>query len=129
MIKMVTVMVRKRGMPREEFISYYENHHVPLSLSLFPQIKKMARNYPSTDNFHYIGKAGAPTVPFDVVTEHWFEDKAAYDEMMAQFASDPEKFRRSSEDEEKFSDKQRTIMFMVEEHETEERALAGGRVT
>jgi EthD domain len=90
-----------------------------LSFSLFPQIKKMVRNYPTTANFHYVGNAASPTVPFDAVTEHWFADQASFDEMMAQFASDPEKFRRLSEDEEKFCDKQHTIMFMVQEHPQE----------
>ena len=117
MIKMVTLMPRRPGMSREEFVEYYEKRHVPLSFALFPQIKKMVRNYPTTDNFHYIASAHLPKVPFDAVTEHWFEDQASYDEMMAQFASDPEKFRKLSEDEAKFCDKEHTIMFMVEEHD------------
>jgi len=119
MIKMVTLIPRKRGMSREEFIDYYENHHVPLALALFPQIKKCVRNYPSTGNFHYVGSVASPTVPIDAVTEHWFADQASYDEMMTKFASDPEKFRRLSEDEDKFCDKERMIMFMVEERHTD----------
>ena len=118
MIKMVTLIHRKTGMSRQEFIDYYENHHVPLVSSLFPQIVKCVRNYPSTDNFHYVGSSSSPAVPFDAVTEHWFADQASYDEMMAQFANDPEKFRRLSEDEDKFCDKERMVMFMVEEHST-----------
>ena len=38
--------------------------------------------------------------------------------MMSDFAADPEKFQRLSEDEEKFCDKQSVRMFMVEEYET-----------
>jgi uncharacterized protein (TIGR02118 family) len=119
MIKMVTLIPRKKDMSREEFIDYYENQHVPLVMELFPQIKKCTRNYPSTDNFHYISSASLPKVPFDAVTEHWYADQTSYNEMMAQFVSDPDKFRRLSEDEAKFCDKERMIMFMVEEHATE----------
>lgn len=118
MIKMVTLIPRKPGMSRQEFIDYYENHHVPLALSLFPQIRKCVRNYPCSDNFHYVGSTASPVVPFDAVTEHCFADQASYDEMMAQFASDPEKFRQISEDEDKFCDKEHMIMFMVDECET-----------
>jgi hypothetical protein len=116
MIKMVTLIPRKPGMSREEFIDYYENHHVPLSAKLFPQVAKCVRNYPATENFHYVGSAAHPAVPFDSVTEHWFADQAAYDAMMAEFAGDPEKFRLLSEDEDKFCDKPNVVMFMVAEH-------------
>ena len=116
MIKMVTLIPRKPGMSREEFIDYYENRHVPLTESLFPQVVKCVGNYPRTGNFHYVGSRAAPAVPFDAVTEHWFADQAAYDEMMAEFAGDPDKFRQLSEDEDKFCDKEHMIMFLVEEH-------------
>lgn len=118
MIKMVTLMAKRPGMSRDELIDYYENKHVPLSMNLFPQIVKMVRNFPTTDNFHYVSNAASPKVPYDVVTEHWFADQASYDKMMSDFASDPEKFRLLSEDEDQFCDKQSVVMFMVEEHET-----------
>jgi hypothetical protein len=115
---MVTLMRKRDGMTREELIDYYENKHVPLSMELFPQIVKMTRNFPTTDNFHYVSSADQPKVPFDVVTEHWFADQASYDQMMADFAGDPAKFQKLSEDEEAFCDKSSVLMFMVEEHET-----------
>ena len=118
MIKMITLMRKREGMSREELVDYYENHHVPLSMELFPQIVKMTRNFPTTDNFHYVSSTASPQVPYDVVTEHWFADQASYDQMMADFAADPEKFQKLSEDEEKFCDKRSVLMFMVEEHET-----------
>jgi hypothetical protein len=119
MIKMVTLMPRRPGMSRSEFIEYYEKHHVPLSFSLFPQIRRMVRNYPSTDNLHYIAAAAISKVSFDAVVEHWFTDQASFDEMMAQFANDPQKFEMLAADEAKFCDREHTIMFMVEEQATE----------
>jgi hypothetical protein len=118
MIKMVTLMRKREGMTREELIDYYENKHVPLSMELFPQIVKMTRNFPVTDNFHYVSSAAMPKVPYDVVTEHWFADQSSYDKMMADFAGDPDKFQRLSDDEGMFCDKDSVLMFMVDERET-----------
>ncbi len=115
MLKMVTLIPRKAGISREDFINYYENRHAPLTEGLFPQIVRSVRNYPTTGNVHYAGNTASPGVPFDAVSEHWFADQASYDAMMAEFANDPEKFRLLSEDEDKFCDKQRMIMFMVDE--------------
>jgi hypothetical protein len=115
---MVTLMRKRESLTRAELIDYYENKHVPLSMELFPQIVKMTRNFPTTDNFHYVSSANQPKVPYDVVTEHWFADQASYDQMMADFASDPDKFQRLSEDEEAFCEKSSVVMFMVDERET-----------
>lgn len=115
MIKLITLIPRKPGMSREEFIDYYEKRHAPLTQALFPQAARYVRNYPTSDNLHYAGAATAAAVPFDAVTEHWFADQAAYDAMMADFAADPEKFRVLSEDEARFCDKERMVMFLVEE--------------
>jgi uncharacterized protein (TIGR02118 family) len=115
MIKLITLIPRKPGMSREAFIDYYENHHAPLTQALFPQAVKYVRNYPTSDNLHYAGAAISGAVPFDAVTEHWFADQAAYDAMMANFAADPEKFRVLSEDEARFCDRERMVMFLVEE--------------
>ena len=115
MLKMITLIPRKPGMSREEFIAYYEDHHAPLTQSLFPQAAKYARNYPTSENLHYAGAALSPGVAFDAVTEHWFADQAAYDAMMADFAGNPEKARILAEDEARFCDKEHMVMFMVEE--------------
>jgi hypothetical protein len=54
-------------------------------------------------------------LPYDCVTEHWFEDQAAYDDMMAQFGNDPAKFAGIDQDEANFMDKEKVVMFLVEE--------------
>jgi hypothetical protein len=114
MFKMITLISRKPGMSQEAFRDHYENIHVPLSHALFPEIVKSVRNYPTTDNFHYAGNRNHPTVPCDVVTEHFFDNRGTYEAMMANFSKDPEKFRALSEDEEKFCDKENMIMFLVD---------------
>ena len=115
MIKLVTLIPRKPGMSREEFIDYYEKRHVPLAYGLFPQIAKYTRNYAYGENLHYAGRASTIVLPYDCVTEHWFEDQAAYDDMMAQFGNDPAKFAEIDQDEANFMDKEKVVMFLVEE--------------
>lgn len=115
MIKLVTLIPRKPGMSREAFIDYYENRHVPLAYGLFPQIAKYTRNYAHGENLHYAGRASTITLPYDCVTEHWFKDRAAYEDMMAQFESDPAKFAGIDQDEANFMDKEKVVMFLVEE--------------
>jgi len=117
MLKMITMISRKKGMSKEAFRDHYENVHVPLSHALFPEVVRSVRNYPTTDNFHYVGAAQHPAVPCDVVTEHFFPDRETYEQMMANFAEDPKKFRLLSDDEAKFCDKERMIMFLVD-HQT-----------
>jgi hypothetical protein len=119
MIKLVSLIAKKPGITREQFIDHYEKNHSPMSIRLMPQIAKYVRNYPTvTENLHYAGMKHVPTVPYDCITEHWFKDRAAYDDMMNQFRTNPEKYRAFEEDEERFLDKTKMVMFLVEEHES-----------
>ncbi len=118
MLKLVTLIPRKPGTTRAEFIDHYENRHVPLIESHFSQFRKYVRNYPTGGNLHYAGIEAVPDAPFDAVTEHWFESQADFDAMMAQFAGDPELARQVAEDEARFCDTGRMVMFMVEERES-----------
>ena len=119
MLKFVTLIPRKQGTTREQFIDHYENRHVPLIETHFSQFTKYVRNYPTSGNLHYAGVAAIPDPLFDAVTEHWFESRADFDEMMAQFAGDPELARRVAEDEARFCDAAGMVMFTVEERESE----------
>jgi uncharacterized protein (TIGR02118 family) len=118
MLKLVTLIPRKPGTTREQFIDHYENRHVPLIEANFSQFCRYVRNYPTSGNLHYAGVTAVPDAPFDAVTEHWFESQADFDAMMAQFAGDPELARQVAEDEERFCDTARMVMFMVEERES-----------
>ena len=115
MIKMISLVPRKPGMSREDFIAHYENRHVRLILSLFPLTARYIRNYPLTQNLHY---AGSLDIHYDAVTEIWYASEKDYQSTMADFAQNPEKFRLLSEDEERFCDKKNMVMFLVEERET-----------
>ena len=109
MIKSVTLIKRKPGLSREEFIQYYEEVHAPVAVKYFPTFKKYVRNYviPSPD---------AKGPDFDCITEIWFEDvRAAMAVTEALGNYDTEIGRIFLQDEEKFMDRKSKISFLVEE--------------
>ncbi len=116
--KSIALLRRRADLSPAGFIAYYEQNHAPLIRSLLPGIIEYRRNFPDfTDAFV---SAGAAPFDFDVVTELWFADRAAYDAAMA-VAADPAVARRIAEDEAHFLDRSATRMFVVDE-----RVSAGG---
>lgn len=74
--KILLFMKRKPGLSVEAFRDYYENHHVPLALEHSAAVSRYVRRYleprPNPDT----GETGE--LPYDVVTELWFEDEAIW---------------------------------------------------
>jgi len=120
MVKTIAFLTRKAGLSREAFIDYYETRHVPLILSIAPQICEYRRNF--------LIEAGAIVAPcaapldFDVVTEIWYPDREAYAAAMTAFTL-PANAERIARDEENVFDRSRTRFFEVEERH----ALIAGR--
>jgi len=109
MIKAVSLIKRKQGLSREEFIRHYEEVHVPLALQHFP-FQRYVRNY-------IIIPPGSEEPDFDCITEVWFgsmEDCQAAAEFSASAA-----YKVISDDEEKFMDRDKIVAFLVEEHVTD----------
>ena len=113
--KAIALLKGRDDMPREEVIAYYESNHVPLILSLFPQIRTYRRNFADFTSA-YVYEDAAP-FDFDIVTEIIFESREAY-EAMAALSADPEIADRIARDEENFLDRGKTRMFVVQEHES-----------
>jgi uncharacterized protein (TIGR02118 family) len=112
LFKTIALLKCKSGLSREAFIDYYENHHVPLIRSLLPQICGYRRNFVDPEGA-FINE-GAAERDFDVITEIWVPDRAAYDAAMALHAR-PEVAQAIAEDEENFLDRSCTRMFVVDE--------------
>lgn len=74
--KILLFMKRKPGMSVEAFRAYYENEHVPLALKYSGAVSRYVRRYldphPNPDS----GESGE--LPYDVITELWFEDEATW---------------------------------------------------
>lgn len=111
MFKCIALLKKRSDLSRDELINYYENNHAPLIKSLFPGILQYRRNFLDLDGA-FLSKAA--TIDFDVITEIWFENRAAYDVFIAENAR-PDVARRIAEDEENVFDRSATRMFVVEE--------------
>ena len=111
-VKVIAMLARKPGLSEQEFVDYYENRHAPLILSIAPQICDYRRNYLRREGA--ILAAGASLPEFDVVTELWFDDEAAFDAAMVAF-TDPVNAARIARDEENVFDRSRTMFFVATE--------------
>jgi uncharacterized protein (TIGR02118 family) len=114
MLKLFVFFARKPGLSPGEFRDYYENHHVPLILSLVPSPPVYKRNYLQRD-----GSSGLPVdaVTFDVVAEQVFADRDAFNAWLGALYA-PDVAARVRADEERFLDRARTTLYVIEEHVT-----------
>lgn len=112
MYKCIALLRRRADITHEEFVDYYENKHSVLMASLFPTFLKYRRNYVDRDGAYMYWDASP--LDFDVITELWFKDRAAYDEMATK-AAQPEIAKLIAEDEENLFDRGHTRMFVVDE--------------
>jgi hypothetical protein len=111
-IKTIALLKMKAHLTRAQFVEYYETRHVPLILSIAPQICGYRRNVIEADGA-ILGPAAA-TRDFDCVTELWFPDAVAFAAAMAAFA-DPANAERIAADEENVFERGFTRFFTVEE--------------
>jgi len=104
MKKRLAFLYRLPHLTIEEFREHYETRHVPYILERVPGIVRYIRNYP---------KGGAP-VPWDVMTEVWFDDDDAY----LATASKAESMNAIRQEESKFLDLARAQFMNVAENVT-----------
>jgi len=107
MFKVFAYLTRRQGTTREEFIDYYENHHVPLVLSLASMPRVYKRNYVVRAK---VADPRSPDIDFDVVTEMAWDDRAGFEEWMA-LPGVP----AIAEDEAKFQDRSKTRVHLVDD--------------
>ena len=115
MFKAVILLKRKPGMSPEEFFSYYENQHRKIGEKFVPNARKYVRRYLKAVGSHASG--AAPELPYDVLTELWFDNKAEFEKAMA-LLSKPEVTAEIVADEEKLFDRSKICFCIVEEHES-----------
>jgi hypothetical protein len=111
MLKVMAFLVKKQGLDTADLIEYYENHHVPLILSLAPPPTIYRRNYLVRDS------STAGPDDFDIVTELVFPDRAAYQRWVSTMYAAGSGI---ADDEMTFLDRTRTRSCVVEEHVTDD---------
>ena len=105
MPKVVALISKRPDISREDFIRYYESSHAPLAKRLLPMVGRYTRSFLPEGH-------GAD---FDVVTEIWFRDEAAYAAFRARMA-DPVVIAAIRADEANFLLSDRVRSWVV--HET-----------
>ncbi|WP_324739988.1 EthD domain-containing protein [Tsuneonella sp. CC-YZS046] len=112
MIKIVFFLKRSTDLTREEFRKLYESRHARLGEKHVPNAARYVRRYLEPVPELFTGTMFEPE--HDVITELWFDDRAAYEQAMANLAR-PEVVAEIVADEETIFDRSKHRLFMVEE--------------
>jgi len=113
-LKILSYLVKRDGIAIEEFVDYYENHHVPLIVSLAPPPVVYKRHYLQRGDAVNIGEA---TLDFDVVTEQVFADRAVFDSWITAVTAG-DAGERVAADETRFLDRSRSRCCVVNDYVT-----------
>ncbi len=112
MLKVLSFLTKREDIETQAFIDYYEDHHVPLVLSLAAPPAVYKRNYlVRGDEFN----REDDTIDFDVVTELIFPDRDGFVGWIEKLSVEA-----IGTDEQKFLDRSRTTAYVIEEHVTAE---------
>jgi len=107
MLKVFAFLTKREGLETRAFIDYYENHHVPLVLSLAPRPPVYKRNYVLRGD--ELNRED-PAIDFDVVTELVFPDRPAFAAWLEKLSVE-----EIGVDEERFLNRSRTRAYVIEE--------------
>jgi uncharacterized protein (TIGR02118 family) len=81
MYKILLLMKRRPGMTVAAFRDYYENRHVPLCAKYSGGVTRYIRRFLDPQNHPETGPAGE--LPYDVITELWFDNEATFTATLA----------------------------------------------
>lgn len=112
-VKVMVLLKRKPGMSMEEFIDYYENHHVPLILRILPFQIDYRRNYVRQDGA--LASMDAQPADYDVVAEARFATQEIFERFCVEGAK-PEIREQVIADEMNFVDRDNLRFFIVDEY-------------
>ncbi|MCX7863703.1 MAG: EthD domain-containing protein [Novosphingobium sp.] len=114
-LKLVFLLKRRRGMSLEAFRNHYENHHRKLAEQAMPGALRYVRRYVTPELNPITGEQ--IELPFDVVMELWWPNRAAWDELQARIA-DSEIGREIYADEERLFSSHLNPVFSVLESDS-----------
>jgi hypothetical protein len=114
MFKLLAYLSKRNGMTMDEFVDYYENHHLPLILSLAPTPMEYKRHYLQRGDSVNVGEA---SIDFDVVTELQWTDRSAFYAWIGAVTGGAAG-ERVAADEERFLDRSRSRVCVVTDYVT-----------
>lgn len=112
MVKTIFLLKKKPGMPREDFVKYYETNHARLGEKYVPNAALYVRRYLNPLPELFTG--AVEEAEFDVLTEIWYRDMDAYREALAGLGK-PEVVEEISIDEENLFDRPKNQNFIAKE--------------
>jgi len=104
--KVFAYLTKRQDLTSDAFMDYYENHHVPLVLSLAPMPRVYKRNYVVRGDAANLESA----ITFDVVTEMAWDDRAGFESWIALLG-----VPAIAEDEARFLDRSKTKAHLINE--------------
>ena len=107
MFKVFAYLTKREGSTSEALMDYYENHHVPLVLSLAPLPRVYKRNYLHRGD---AANLESPAIDFDVVTEMVWDDRAGFENWITSLG-----VPAIAEDEARFLDRSKTKAYVIDE--------------
>lgn len=114
MFKVFSYLKKREDLSLEQFQDYYENHHVPLILSLAPTPLIYRRRY--LIQADEVTKSGND-VGYDVTTEVGFADEVGFQAWLATLFA-PGTAEKVVTDEAMFLDRSKTCAYAVKEYVT-----------
>lgn len=115
MFRALVLQKRKSGTTMSEFVTAYEASHAPRVAESLVGLKRYIRYYLYPAPYPLYGAVVDPA--YDLLSELWFEDRAAYDDAMAQISSS-DTFELLSEDVRTLLDPNRVRYALIDEYET-----------
>lgn len=109
MFKAIAMIKKRQDISWDQFVSHYENNHVPLALSCLDNLRRYVRHYIKPYGNEVYAKDDRSS--YDVITEIWFDDEDEFLAAMNRLA-EPEIARLIAEDEERIFDRS-SIRFMT----------------
>lgn len=114
MYKLMLLIKRKPGVSKQEFVDYYESSHSKLGERF---LRGNAIKYTRRYLFPLAGES-ASNPPFDVAMEMWFKDEKQH-QLLIEACSSEDVANMIAQDEAKFQDREKTLVFRIEEHESD----------
>jgi hypothetical protein len=118
LLKVMLLLKRHPSLSMAEFMERYESVHVPAVLKNATKLRGYERHYLHPGRHVMFGDEVAEP-EYDVLTELWYDDMAAFDEQQDWLRSHPDRVAAVIEDEESLFDRSKSRLAFLDERVSE----------